>query len=314
MTASGARSRFYVAIARLSAHLPAFRGRTRIFLALYRILGLQHRHVIVRTRLRRPAAFDVELDLHSWLQRVAFLTGSYEDEAVRFLLELHRSDGRDGYLLDIGANIGVIAIPFARLAGNAAPRAVAVEAVADNVRALERNIALNAMQDQIAIVPYALGDIAKSAFIQVEGDLRAGEGSGTANILSDDTTYECVRQEIRIETLDALVDAGAIPPRCSVVKIDTDGYDLKVLQGGAEFLRRERPVIFGEFSAHCLAWHGQGLRDVRAFAASVDYAAWRRLMPGWKFAATTDDDPFDQDLLLVPNEKSAAFQRYLQSN
>jgi hypothetical protein len=68
--------------------LPALRGRTRVFLLLYRLLGLERRHVVVRPRLRQPVSFQAQLDLHSSLQRVAFLTGGYEADTVQFLLRL----------------------------------------------------------------------------------------------------------------------------------------------------------------------------------------------------------------------------------
>lgn len=47
MTRNSLRGRLYTAIARVSAHLPNVRGRTRIFLELYRILGLSKKHVVV---------------------------------------------------------------------------------------------------------------------------------------------------------------------------------------------------------------------------------------------------------------------------
>jgi FkbM family methyltransferase len=191
--------------------------------------------------------------------------------------------------------------------------AVAVEAVPDNVVALRKNVGLNGLGDAISIVPYALGATAGVAQIQVEGDLEAGEGTGTANILADGTTFECVRQEVRVRTLDELLDSGELPRRCSVVKIDTDGYDLKVLQGGTKFLARDRPVVFGEFSAHCLNWHGQSLSDVVAFADANGYQTWRRQIPEWRFTRTLGAGTFEQDLLLVPRERVDAFARLLAS-
>lgn len=265
----------------------------------------------MRTTLRRPVVFEAELDLHSWLQRLAFLTGGYENDTVRFLLQLHDMGGREGYLLDVGANVGLISIPFARLSASARPRVVAVEAVPDNVSALSANVTLNDLSGDILIIAVALGEQQKTSYIQVEGDLRAGEGTGTGNILAEGTTFECVRQELRVETLDALTMAGSIPPRCSVVKIDTDGYDLKVLQGGVAFLARERPVIFGEFAAHCLAWHGQGLPDVIAFGREHRYEVWRRLEPAWRFVPAASGDELVQDLLLVPEERRDRFRPLL---
>lgn len=300
--------RLFVAAGRVAARLPHVRGKTRLLLVLYKMAGLENRHLSVRARLRRPVPFDVLLDLHSWLQRVAFLTGGYEEDTVEFLLELRRMDGRGGALLDVGANIGVISIPFV-LASSAS--AIAVEAVPDNVARLRTNLELNALGDKVQVVPFALGETAGTVQIQVEGDLQAGEGTGTANILPEGSTYECVRQEIVIRTLDELVESGELASRSTVVKIDTDGYDLKVLQGGTRFLERDRPVIFGEFAAYCLAWHGQTIEDVVAFAREQRYETWFRTPHTWDF---TREAPakVDQDLLLVPAESVATFASLLR--
>jgi FkbM family methyltransferase len=300
--------RLFVAAGRLAARLPRIRGKTRLLLALYELAGLENRHLAVRARLHRPVRFELVLDLHSWLQRVAFLTGGYEEDTVEFLLELRRMDGRDAALLDVGANVGVITIPFVR---KSSALGVAVEAVPDNVVRLRTNLELNALGERVQVVPFALGATSGTAQIQVEGDLHAGEGTGTANILPDGSTYECVRQEIVVRTLDELVESGELATRCSLVKIDTDGYDLKVLQGGTRFLERDRPVIFGEFSAHCLAWHGQTVADIVAFAREQRYETWYRTPHTWDF---TREAPakFEQDLLLVPAESMTAFASLLR--
>jgi hypothetical protein len=152
----------------------------------------------------------------------------------------------------------------------------------------------------------ALGDLNGSVEIQVEGDLHEGEGTGTANIMPADSDYQCVRIPLEIRTLDSLTEAGVIPPGCSVVKIDTDGYDLKVIQGARKLMERDRPVIFGEFSAHCMNWHHQSIDDVRHHAASLGYTTYRRVPNTWQFARELPQ-PFNIDLLLVPDEHRPAF-------
>jgi len=299
------RERVFLEIGKLCRSLPGFRGRTRLFLLLYSALGLQHRHVKIQATLNDPIGFVAELDLHSWLQRIAFLTGGYESDTVRFLQRLHESRGGQGYLLDIGANIGLISIPFTLTSiknecdgGNARVAAIAIEAVPDNCQALRTNVALNELAQHVLIHQAALGESAKTIKIQVEGNLEAGQGTGTANILPDESTYQCTKQTLELRKLDGL----GLPAGCSVIKIDTDGYDLKVLQGGVEFLKSERPVIFGEFSAHCLAWHGQTLADVKVFAADNGYCVWEKLPGTLKFTTTLNLQAFVQDLLLVPEE------------
>lgn len=305
------RGRAFLAIGSLSARLPSFRGRTRFFLELYRLLGLTGEHVRIRTRLRKPVRYEASLDLHSWLQRIAFLTGGYEDETVRFLSSLHLINSQKGYLLDVGANIGLISIPFAKLHEHSDPAAVAIEAVPDNVRGLEENISLNQLSDRIRTLPFAAGSTRGTQQIQVEGNLHSGQGTGTANILPENSTHECVRQEIRVETLDHLSEKGLLPRGCSVMKLDTDGYDLKVLQGGREFLTRERPVIYGEFSAHCLRWHDQSIADVQNLASQHEYEVWVQRSPSWRFSSVVDQETFQQDLLLLPAERRELFAHVL---
>jgi FkbM family methyltransferase len=304
-------ARVFLAMGRVGARLPAVRGKTRLLLLAYRALGLAGRHVFVDAHLRRPVRFVARLDLHAWLQRVAFLTGGYEEDTVEFLLELHRRGRPGGYLLDVGANIGLIGIPFAKRAASRRPSVVAVEAVPDNVAVLRQNIRANQLDELMSVVPFALGAVAAIEQMQVEGNLVRGAGTGTANILATGTTHECVRQEIVIHTLDELAAAGEVPDGCSVIKIDTDGYDLKVLQGGPQFLARNRPVIFGEFSEHCLRWHRQSVTDVAAFAEAHGFAMWQRAIPSWRFTRWEPGAAFDQDLLLVPHELVPALESLL---
>jgi hypothetical protein len=67
------------------------------------------------------------------------------------------------------------------------------------------------------------------------------------------------------------------------MKLDTDGYDLFVLMGAKGLLERAQPPILGEFSAHCLNWHGQTVADVRDFVDTFDYRVFVRKHPSWDF-------------------------------
>lgn len=296
------RSSLFIAAGRIASRLPHFRGRNRAVLSLLPALGLKDRHLHVDAKLGEPTPYLARLDMHSWLQRLAFVDGGYEPQTARLLVQLLQA--APGYLLDVGANVGLISIPAALLARR---RVVAIEAIADNVDALRRNIALNDAGDLVDVIPTAIGDIAGKVDIQVEGNLKKGQGTGTANILAAGSNYECERIQIDVTTLDNLVAQGRIAPACGVVKIDTDGYDLKVLQGGRSFIQSCRPVIFGEFSAHCLKWHGQTIEDVRAFAAELGYRVWAAAgHDPITFRASFDNEKFSQDLLLVPSERAAA--------
>jgi FkbM family methyltransferase len=273
-------------LALISRSLPPFRGKVRACMSIFRALGGESLYTPQVALLSRPTKHLMKLDLRAWAQRFAYVDGGYEPRTVKFLVELTKANMSHGYLLDAGACVGAITVPYALLQQSESPMAVvAFETVSDNAKLLRENVQLNRLNDVVEVHELALGDTAKTVDIQVEGNRKRGDGAGTANILADGTDYECVRQSIQITRLYDI----DLPRGCGAIKIDTDGYDFKVLQGAEAFLKRERPVIFGEFSAHCMRWHGQTVN------AKIDGKQ--------RFASEFSVDTFDQDLLLVPKEK-----------
>ena len=95
---------------------------------------------------------------------------------------------------------------------------------------------------------------------------------------------------------------GRIPNHCSLIKLDVDGYDFFVLQGAKRLLSFSRPLIFGEFNSHCLAWHGHSHDDVARYMEKFDYDVFAKSKRDWAFTRMRKNK-VDQDLLLVPKEK-----------
>jgi FkbM family methyltransferase len=298
----------FSAIASILRAVPPFRGKVRVAMFAFRVLGGHAWAEPQTVHLPRPVRHRMKLDIRAWAQRLAFVDGGYEPETVVFLRAVSAKTISPGYLLDIGACIGAIAIPYAvARRDELAQTVVAFEAVADNVKLLRENVALNELNANVTVHDVALGESSKTVAIQVEGDRNVGEGSGTANILAENSDYDCVRQTINVRRMDDL----HLPRGCGVIKIDTDGYDLKVLQGGTEFLSRERPIVFGEFSAHCMGWHGQSVHDVRRLCEQAGYELFAKVGDKFRFTKVFDHESFVQDLLLVPAEKLDVISVYL---
>jgi FkbM family methyltransferase len=299
----------FLAVASPWRRLPNFRGKVRALLALHRSLGLGPRHVVVERVLHRPIPYRARLDLHCDHERMALLMDGYEADTAEFLFRLF---DRSGCFLDIGANIGLISLPFTRLAleraglkaaGRDTPVTYCVEALRSNHHALVRNVALNDLGQWMRPLCVGVGECEKTVEINVEHNLRDGEGTGTANIVAESSTYACERIPLHISTVDALIGAGQIAPDVTLIKLDTDGYDLFALMGATGLLKKMRPLIFGEFMAACLSWHGQTAADVAVFARGVGYETFARSGKAWRFTPLADLGGFNQDLLLVPKEK-----------
>lgn len=288
--------------------LPNFRGKVRFLRMIVQLFGIGKKRTILETRLVRPIPFKARLDIHCKHELMAYLMGGYEFDTVNFLINLY---DKKGYFLDIGANIGLISIPFTlkTYADTTtiipSPITICFEAINENCKALKHNIKINDLQNAIKIFCLGLGDTEKVVDIQIEDNLRDGEGTGTANILPVDSNYECERIPLKIKTLDNLMDSGELAQNCSLVKIDTDGYDLFILKGAKLLLTESRPLIYGEFSAHCLGWHGQTVIDVIEYMKSFKYCVYSKKLNVYQFESNIDVNSYTSDLLLVPEEKAA---------
>ncbi len=282
--------------------LPNFRGKVRAAEMAMKFLRLENHHMLKTASIDSPAQYLALLDFHSRHERWAYFMNEYESDTTRFLVRLF--DG-EGCFIDVGANIGLIALPFSKLVAErdrAAPQIYCIEAVSANVERLQHNIRLNGLEETIRAIAKGVGDIEKEVQLQIEGNLKEGEGTGTANILSDHTDHPAERVPLAITTLDNLIDEGLISREVSLIKIDVDGYDLNVLKGAKNMLSYSRPIIFGEFMEHCLAWHGQSYTDVIEYVTPLDYRVYRRVDNHFIFSAR-DFAGYSSDLLIAPEEK-----------
>jgi tRNA G37 N-methylase Trm5 len=99
------------------------------------------------TRLSLPRSSDM-----TW--RVAF-TGRYDASSQRVLLRYIRPGTT---VLDIGASLGLWTVPLAKAARAAGACVWAFEPHPQNLHWLERNVALNGLEDTVTIHRCALGD------------------------------------------------------------------------------------------------------------------------------------------------------------
>ena len=66
----------------------------------------------------------------------------------------------------------------------------------------------------------------------------------------------------------------------SFIKIDVEGYELKVLQGAEKLLRKFRPILCIEINEPALADYGASREAIYAFLAGLNYRV-EVLPEGW---------------------------------
>jgi FkbM family methyltransferase len=299
--------RSFLLIGKLVRVLPSVRGKVAFGNYYYKFFNQrQPEAFVVQTTLFREG-LTFRLDLDCAHERMAYLIGEYEEETVVFLGELWK----EGTLLDVGANIGLISIPFtarAQVNGGAKKTLVyAIEALPINFQALLTNIELNKLEGAIVAVNIGLGAQDADVFIQIEGD--DPRRTGTANILPSAGNF--VKIPLKLRSIDALIE-GLLPADISLIKIDTDGYDFEVIKGATRLLTGNRPTVYAEMAEHCLHWHDYGIREVTTYLAQIDYEVWPLVGFGPPTRFTRDIDAgYKMNCLLVPHERKAELGRYI---
>jgi FkbM family methyltransferase len=132
--------------------------------------------------------------------------------------------------IDVGANIGALTVPMAKLVGSGG-MVYAFEASEANLTLLHRNVAYTDVNNRVLILNVAASDHLGALRVDKQSALHA---YSRRDINEGEFDVDCI-------TIDSLE-----LPRCKLIKIDVDGHELQVLNGAIETIKRCRPVIYIE--------------------------------------------------------------------
>lgn len=209
-------------------------------------------------------------------------TGLWDDMATFFTNAATTVDscsrcGGRRHFVDIGANIGAFALTAASLKYSV----IAFEPFKHNLALLRYSVCANGFEDRVRIIPVALSDQdAMCELVAFPGNLGDGIVQCGKERLSGQTR---VVQKINTKRLD---DYASLLPECAVMKVDVEGFEPKVLQGGTKFMtssraplrvKTEMNVPLLEHNAFSTAgffwqWHFLGYRPLRTAGTRFDLA------------------------------------------
>ena len=167
------------------------------------------------------------------------------------------------YVLDIGANIGWTALNLARLSQTG--QVVGFEPDPYNLGRCLENLALNKLPN-LTVLPFALGETSRRAQMELRSvSNRGGNRIAPGPVDADGETAE-------VRRLDD-VDVVAHLPRIDLIKIDVEGYELKVLKGATTILANHKPTLFIEVDENNLRDQGDSIASVVSFLRDLGYAS-----------------------------------------
>jgi FkbM family methyltransferase len=153
---------------------------------------------------------------------------------------------------DVGAHCGFFVALASKLVGSGGA-VVAVEPASDNLARLTRTLELNRCMN-VRVLPLALGSREGKA------QLYSHAHSTNASLARADGAIGS--EEVQAARLDDL--ARQLPPP-DLVKVDVEGAEVDVLEGGLDYLREARPPLIVEFHSSAALRAGRSLLDFYEF-------------------------------------------------
>jgi len=178
---------------------------------------------------------------------------SIGDKAEKLLFDYVQ---RGMNVIDIGANIAGTTLNLAKrtLPGG---KIFSFEPSPYNYERAFENISLNNFSN-IKLINQGLGNIKTTAYLCNVNSYNRGM-QRILNNGQEDASYE--KAAVEIDTLDSSMQKFDIP-RPSLIKIDVEGYEFKVLKGGKETIIKHKPALFIELDDNNLREQGNDAKEL----------------------------------------------------
>ena len=139
------------------------------------------------------------------------------------------------HIIDIGAHLGLFSVVTSQLTGNAG-KIVCFEPTPGTYAVLLQTIKLNHCSNVIP-VQGAVSNKAGSAVFYVSETA----GCNSNSLVKNKSDKEAKGYEVKLFTIDGIVQGYSLHP--GLIKIDAEGSELDVLQGGLHTFREFKPVL-----------------------------------------------------------------------
>lgn len=164
-------------------------------------------------------------------------------------------------VIDVGTNIGETLLNFAKI--NRDGVNIGFEPVPYLYEKAKNNIALNKFEN-IELVNKGLSSSEETLSFH-----EAMENNSGGMFLTRENNLEEARS-VQAVRLDDFVDRRGIE-NISLIKIDVEGFEMEVLKGASETLRRFRPTLFVEIDDKFLARQKSSAAEVFGFLETHEY-------------------------------------------
>jgi len=202
----------------------------------------------------------------------------------------------NSWAIDVGANIGMFALRFARWVGDDG-HVIAIEPEAQNFASLRRRIDASGDAPRITAIQAVAAEVPGVLYLDVNSDHPGDHKIGQHGLPTTAVT------------LDGL-SAEHGEPIVSLIKIDVQGAEMRVLRGAIGILERCRPALFIEVDDAALRKQGSTAPELFSRLTGLGYRAYRlrRFGPAQTIAATDIGAGNYQDVLFLNDRAKDKFK------
>ena len=165
-------------------------------------------------------------------------------------------------IIDVGTNIGETLLNFAQI--NSTGQNIGFEPVPFLFEQASRNIAENRF-DNIILENCALSDSDSTLYFNIGNEFNSG-----GIFLSEEQEQKDDLYAVKAILLDDYVRQNELR-NISLIKIDVEGFEMKVLQGAVETVSRHRPRMFVEVNDSFLRRQGSSAVELLNYFFTRDY-------------------------------------------
>ncbi len=242
--------------------------------------------------------------LHTPTGRKIFETSYrfYKDRFEAGPIRLLRPWVRPGtFVIDVGANIGFFTRRFATWVGEGG-KVIAVEPEALNYSRLQHAVAEAGLTDVVETIQAAVAERSGEGLLEVNPGHPGDHKLGTKGV------------PITMTTIDELLATRGWP-EVSLIKVDVQGAEARVLAGARQTLAKFRPALFLEVDDQQLRQFGSSAGELLTSATSQGYTIHSRVGKGISNPLCVDqvlalgESKEYVDMLLLPSQAETANSR-----
>lgn len=175
-------------------------------------------------------------------------------------------------VLDIGANIGTHSVSYAQKIAPLNGTLICFEPGATAFECLQHNS--QKFQSKTLLVNCAVSDVHGGTARHTVCAANVG-----GSVVSDKENEEVASNEVRTVSIDGFMEDSKIDLPLVFVKIDVEGYEMKVLQGAVNTLRKHpRPILLIEMNSFRLQENGSSYVEIYDWLLKENFA-WRICEP-----------------------------------